>query len=190
VGERGRGDILALHGADEADAAFDRAVIERNAGRWNQDGRAVRLAVGHQNRAPSLGKVQRFRNRERAVAVLARDLEEPGLRAARAVRGDRAAVDDGEALGVDGFKAHLVGTSRDRAFNLRREKFLERSEDRVLQLDLQRQQPVEEGGDGREVLAQRAVTVEEVQSRDLAEPLERAASDMTSVEPLIELAEC
>ena len=91
------------------------------------------LAVGEENAAVRPGELQRFRERERLVAVLARDLVEPGLRAGRAAWRSVRRVGDHEAFGADGLKAHLVGAGRDGAFDLRFEQFLERGEDRVLQ---------------------------------------------------------
>ena len=69
-----------------------------------------------------------------------------------------------QALGSDRLDAEIVGARGDGALDLGAQKILEYLEERVLQVDGQREQPIEEGGDRRQVLAQAAVAVGEPQA--------------------------
>ena len=70
-----------------------------------------------------------------------------------------------------------------------RAAILEHAEQRVLQVDGQRQQPVEEGRDRRQVLTQAAVLVGQPQPGRVLERLERAAFDLAAEQQHIELAQ-
>ena len=58
-----------LHRADEADAAFDLAVVEHQAAGRDLHGGAARLAVDQQNRAGIGETLQRLVERDRPVAL-------------------------------------------------------------------------------------------------------------------------
>ena len=100
---------------------------------------------------------------------------------------ERPALGDGQALGGERLDAEIIGARRDGTFDLAAQQILEHAEQRVLKIDRQRQQPIEEGGDRRQVFAQAAVIVGEAQSRRVLERLERAAFDLAGVEQHIEL---
>ena len=182
-------DAGALHGPDQADAALDGAVVEREAGGAQLDGGAMRPGVGKQDAAGGVSEIERFLERERAVAVLARHLVEPRLGAGRGMGGDGAAAEHDEALGPDGLEARVVGARGDGALDLGFQQLLELGEELVLHADLEREHAVEEGGDGRQVLAQGAVLIGEAEPGRLGEAAQRAALDVAPVEPLIELAQ-
>ena len=61
---------------------------------------------------------------------------------------DDASVSNDEALGAQRLKAGIVGAGRDRTFDASGEQLLEYGEQDVLQVDGERQQPVQEGGAG------------------------------------------
>jgi hypothetical protein len=67
-------------------------------------------------------------------------------------------------------------------------KLLEGGEQDALKLDGQRQQPVEEGGDRRQLVLD-AVVVHQLQAGGGLEALERAALDLAAHEQEIELAQ-
>jgi len=77
---------------------------------------------------------------------------------------DRAALGNAEALGGQRLDADVVGEGRQRGFDARIEEALEGGEERVLQIDPQRQDAIEELRDRRQLLAQRAVFVEEIEA--------------------------
>ena len=61
---------------------------------------------------------------------------------------DRAPVGDDEARGPERLQSDVVGTGGDRALDAGGEQLFEGSEEHVLQVDGEREQPVEESGDG------------------------------------------
>ena len=138
---------------------------------------------------PIAGPFERLGERERPVAIAAGDGEHAGLGAALWVGVKRAAIGDDQALSDDRLDADIVGARRDGAFDLGPQQILEDAEQRVLQTDGQREQPVEEGGDRRQVLAQAAVAVGEPQPGRVLERLQRAAFDFAGIEQEIELAQ-
>ena len=151
--EHVRGQSVLIHRTQQAHAAFDRAVVEHQARRGDQDGAAFRTGVAHRARA---AHVEGVGKRPGAVAILAQDGEYlrlgPGL-----VGVDRAAGSDRHRFRRDRLKALVVDAGRDRAFDARLEELLEDLEDRVLQGDRQRQDAVEEGGDGRQLVPEPAL---------------------------------
>ena len=102
---------------------------------------------------------------------------------------ERPAIGDDQALGRDRLDAEVIGARRDGALDLGAQQILEHAEQRVLQIDGQREQPIEEGGDRRQVFAQAAVVVGEPQAGRVLERLQRAALDLAGVEQHIELAQ-
>jgi hypothetical protein len=102
---------------------------------------------------------------------------------------DRAPLGDHQALGGHGLDTDIVGPGRDRALDRGGQQILEHGEEAVLQRDLERQKPVEEGGDRRQVFSQRAVAANNLETSRLLEGLERAALDLAGVKQLVELAQ-
>jgi hypothetical protein len=100
---------------------------------------------------------------------------------------DRAPLGDPERRRRDGLDADIVGAGRDGPLDLRLQQRLERREQRVLQVDGERQQLVEELADRRQLLLERAVAVGERQARGLLEALQRAALELARVEQHVEL---
>ena len=84
---------------------------------------------------------------------------------------DRLPVGDGEALGRQRLQPNVIGAGRDRALDPRRQQLLERGEQHVLQVDGQRQQPVEEGRDRRQLVLD-AVRIGQLQAGRVLEALE------------------
>ena len=90
---------------------------------------------------------------------------------------DRPPVGDDEALGRQRLQPDVVDAGRDRALDPRGQQLLERGEQDVLQLDGQRQQPVEEGRDRRQLVLD-AVGVGQLQAGRVLE-----ASEASSLRP-------
>ena len=144
-----------LHRAHQADAALDRAVVQHQARRRHLHGGPPGLAVHQQPRTGlAIRHVQRLGQREWLVALAPQDGEHLRLGAALRMRVDRFAAGDGQALGRHGLDAEIIGAGRNRALDAGAQKVLEHLEQGVLQRDGQRQQPVEEGRDRRQVFAQ------------------------------------
>ena len=122
------GDRRAFEGPDQTDAAFDGAVVEHDA--WCRDLHCcpVRLAVDEQP-ATALGAlVQGVGERQRLVAVSARNGEDLRLGAGPWMGVDRAPLDDPERRGRDGLDAGIVGARRNGALDLGLQQRLERLE--------------------------------------------------------------
>ena len=102
---------------------------------------------------------------------------------------ERAPIGDDQALGGQRLDADVVGAGGDRALDLGAQQLLEHAEQRVLQIDGERQQPVEEGRDRRQLLAQAAVLVGQMQAGRVLESLQRAALDLAGEQQQIELAQ-
>jgi len=132
---------------------------------------------------------ERFGQRERPVAVAARDGEQARFGTALRMSVERAAVGDDQALGHDRLDTDVVGARGDGAFDLGLEQIVEHAKQRVLQVDGEREQPIEEGCDRRQVLTQAAVIIGQPQAGRVLERLQRAAVDLPHIEQEIELAE-
>ncbi len=102
---------------------------------------------------------------------------------------DGLAVGDREALGAQGFEAHFIGAAGDRAFDPGRQQTLEGLEQDVLHGNGERQHPVEEGRDGRKLVLEPAVTVEQRQAGGRFELPERTAIDLAAHQQLVKLAQ-
>ena len=149
----------------------------RRTRRWTSPSSSIRLGAGTCTAArpdwaltqePGAGvarPLKRLVEGERLVAVAACDREDPCLGAGLRMGVDRAPLGDREALGRQGLDAEVVGAGRDRPFDPRLQQTLEHAEQRVLQVDRQRQQAVEEGRDRRQILAQAAVIVGQPEAR-------------------------
>ena len=104
--------------------------------------------------------IQRLGERERPIALAPADGEDLGLRAGLRMDVDRAPIGHDQALGGQRLDARRRRCpTRCAPSILACEQLLERPEQRVLQIDGQRQQPIEEGGDRRQLLAQAAVLI-------------------------------
>ena len=101
---------------------------------------------------------------------------------------DRAPVGDDEALGAERLQPDIVGAGRDRAFDASGQQLLEGGEQHVLQVDGQRQQPVQEGGDRRQLVLD-AVGIHQLQAGGVLERLKRAAFDLAADQQHVELAQ-
>ena len=89
---------------------------------------------------------------------------------------------------VQGLKADIIDAGSDRALDRARAATLERVEQDVLQVDGQRQQPVEERRDRRQLVLD-AVGVGELKPGRVLEDLQRTALDLALYEKEIELAQ-
>src|SRR6266851_4983773 len=103
--------------------------------------------------------VERLGEGEWPVAIAAGDGEDLRLGAALRMDVERPAIRDDEALGGHRLDAEIIGARSDGALDLGPEQILEHTEQRVLQIDGQREEPIEKGGDRRQVLAQAAVAI-------------------------------
>ena len=122
------------------------------------------------------------------MTVPAAHREQLRLRSARRMGVERAPRDHGQALRPHRLDADVVNARRDRALDLGCEQAFEHLEEPVLQRDRQRQQPVQEGRDRRQILAQRPVAVGQLEPGRRLELLQRAALDLAGEEHGIELS--
>ena len=141
-----------FHRPDQADAAFDLAIVEHQAAGRNLHGGAARLAVDQKNGAGIGEMLQRLIERDRPIALALGDGQQARLRRGAGMGVDRLPVGDDEALGRQRLQPDIIGAGRDRALDPRGQQLLERGEQDVLQIDGQRQQPIEEGGDRRQLI--------------------------------------
>src|SRR5438445_3799016 len=167
------------------------ATFALKAGVWFRRARLVMLSPDPRQSAPPSGRkstypavqfpqassLQRLDEGERPVALAARDREDLRLGARRLVPVDRPPIDNPEAFGPHRLDPEVVDPGSDGAFDPGAQQILEDAEERVLQVDGQRQQAVEERGDRRQVFAQRAIAVDQPQARGGLECLERTARD-------------
>ena len=133
--------------------------------------------------------VERLGEGEGLVAIAAGDGEDLRLGAALRMDVECAAIRDGEALGSHRLDALIIGAGSDGALDLGAQQILEHAEQPVLQIDSQREEPVEKGGDRRQILAQAAVAIGQPQAGRVLERLQRAALDLAAVKQEIELAQ-
>ena len=134
-----------LHRADEADPAFDLAIVEHQTAGRNLHGGAARLAVDQKHGAGIGETLERVIERDRPVAIALGDRQQAGLGRRAGMGVDRLPVGDDEALGRERLQSDIIGAGRDRALDARGQQLLERREQDVLQIDGQRQQAIEEG---------------------------------------------
>ena len=176
-----------LHRPDEPHAAFDLAIVEHQTRRGNLHGRAARLAVDQQQGARIGEPAQRLVERDRPVALALGDGEQAGFRRGAGVGVDGLPAGDDEALRRQCLQPDIVGSRCDRAFDTGGQELLERREQDVLQVDGQRQQPIEEGGDRRQLVPD-AGAVGQLQPRRVLERAQRAPLDLAHDQQDIELA--
>src|SRR3546814_8135436 len=100
-----------------------------------------------------------------------------------------AAVCDGQRCRRYRLDAEIVNARGDGALDLRAQQLLEHAEQEVLQVDRERQQAVEEGGDRRQLLAQAAIAVRQLEAGGVLERLQGTAVDLAGIEQDVELAQ-
>ena len=125
---------------------------------------------------------------ERLQPVLARDLDDLGVGAGALMDEHGLAGGDGERVGSDGLDAPLEGAGLDGNLDVGLDPGLERGEERVLLVDGERQQAVEELRHRRQVLLEVAFPGE-LEPGGLLEVGERPALDVTAPERDVELAQ-
>src|SRR3546814_9972274 len=102
---------------------------------------------------------------------------------------DGAAVADAQRFRRDRLDAEIVNARGDGALDLRAQQLLEHAEQDVLQVDRERQQAVEEGGDRRQLLAQAAIAVRQLEAGGVLERLQGTAVALAGIEQDVELAQ-
>ena len=162
----------ALHRSQEAHPALDRAIITHQPRSRQLHGGPAGTGVDQELRSRVTRPFQRFLQGHGLVAVLALDLEDPGLGAGGVVGVHRPPLGDHQALGGHGLDADIISARCDRPLDRGGQQILEHGEEVVLQRDLQRQQAVEEGGDRRQVFLERAVATGDLQAGRLLERLQ------------------
>jgi len=180
--------IVLLHRPDQADTALDLAVVEHHRRRGHLHGGAVRTGIDHQTRA-RIGKlVECGGQRQRSIPFATGDGQQPGFRSGARMGVDDLVAGDDEALSLERFQPDIIDTGTDGAFDLGGEELLERREQDALKLDGQRQQPVEEGGDRRQLILD-AIVVHQLEAGGGFEAGKRAAFHLAAHEQQVELAE-
>src|SRR5258708_2372227 len=101
---------------------------------------------------------------------------------------NRLPIGDDETLGRQRLQSDIIGAGRDRALDPCAQQLLERRKQDVLEIDSQRQQPVEEGSDWR-LLVLDAVVMGELHPGRILERLKRTIPDLAGDEQQIELAQ-
>ena len=128
----------------------------------------------------SRGAFEGVGEREGVIALAPADGEDLRLGTGLRMDVERPPVGHDQAFGRERLDADVIGARGDRAFDPGAQQILEHAEQRVLQIDGQRQQPVEESGDRRQVLTQGSVLVGQAQPGGILERLERAAFDLAA----------
>ena len=131
---------------------------------------------------------ERLGERDRLVAFTPGDGQKARFGARARMGVNRAAIGDGEGIRRQRLKADIVSARRDRALDARREQLLEGGEQDVLHLDRQRQKPVEEGGDRRQLVAQ-TTFVRQPEAGRIFERAQRASLNLALEQQEIELAQ-
>ena len=173
-------DIGRLQRPDEADTRVNAAIIVDQTARAQFDCRAPGAGVDHQFGIAIHCHGQRPLEHNRLDPVFAIDGQEVGHRSGAGMGVDGLAVGDREAFGTQGFEAHFIGPAGDCAFDPGRQQALEGLEQDVLHGNGERQHPVEEGRDGRKLVLEPAVTVEQRQAGGCFELPERTAIDLAA----------
>lgn len=182
-------DRHALEGPQQPRPPLHLAVVGHQARCGDLQSGAPGLGVDEQLCLPALRPVERLVEREGAKPLAAVDGEDPRLGAACRMDVKRAAIGDHQALGRQGLDADVIVARGDGALDPRLQQLLEGFEQRVLQIDAQREQPVEKGRDRRQIFPQAAVPVGKLQTGRVLEHGERAARDLAGIEQHVELAQ-
>ena len=179
----------ALQRPEQTDAPLDGAVVEHEARRGDLDRCPAGLAVYQQDRVGLAGALQSLRERERPVAIAARDRKHFRLGPGGGMRVDGAALDNAQRIRRDGLDAEIVDAGSDGALDLRPQQILERAEQGVLRINGKREHAVEERRDRRQLLAQAAVGVSKAKPCRGLEGLQRASIHLSGIEQRVELAQ-
>ena len=183
-----QGNAVLLHRADQPHSAFNLTVVEHEARRRNLHRGPVGALVDQQDgtliRKTAEGVIQGHW----MISLTLDNREEPRFGAGRRMNINCPPISDDKALGAQRFQPDVIGAGCDRTLDASGQQPLERREENVLQLDGERQQPVQEGRDRRKLILD-AVRINELQSRRVFEHLERAALDLAAGHEHIELAQ-
>lgn len=110
------------------------------------------------------------------------------FRASGGMRVDGVPIGDDEAFGPQRFEPDIIGATGQCSSNSGIEKLLEGGEQYALQVDRQRQQPIEKGRDRRQLVADARV-VHQAEAGGALEELERAAIDLAADDQQVKLAQ-
>ncbi|CAM5632847.1 hypothetical protein SSCI18S_05682 [Sphingobium scionense] len=179
---------MLFHRTDQRDATLDLAVIEHDGWCRELHGRAARAAIDQQLRARRGEKIERAVERGRTVPLAPGDGEQLRLGAGARVDMDGPAVGDDEAFGLKRLQPEVIDAAGDGALDLGVEELLKGRKQDALQFDSERQQPVEEGSDRRQLILD-AVVVHQLQAGGVLEHLQRAAIDLAADQQQVKLAE-
>ena len=116
-----------------------------------------------------------------------RDRQQASFRRGAGMRVDGLTAGDDEALRRQRLQPDVVGSRCDRALDTGGQELLERREQDVLKVDGQRQQPIEDGGDRRQLVPD-AVGVGQLQPGCILERAQRATLDLAHDQQDVELA--
>ena len=151
-------------------------------------GGAARLAVDQKARARIGKTIQRLVQRDGLVPLALRDRQQARFRRRAGMGVDRPAIGDDKTLRRQRLQPCVITSRCDRALDAGVHELLERREQNVLEIDGERQQPVEEGGDRRQLVFE-AIAVGEFQPGRVLENSKRAALDLARDQQDIELAQ-
>ena len=98
-----------LHRAQQADTAFDLAIVQHDAGRRDLHGRAAGLRVHQQSGPRVVRTVQRLGEAERPIALAPADGEDLGLRTGLGMDIERTPIGHRQALGDQRLDPDIVG---------------------------------------------------------------------------------
>ena len=181
-------NAVAFHRPDQSNALLDLAVVEHQARRRHLYGRPTGTVVKQQDSTAVREMTKRVVEGHWPIAFALGNGKQPCLSAGRGMGVDRAPVSDDEAFGPEGFQTNVMYPGRDGAFDPSGQQLLEGGEQRVLQVDGQRQQAVEESGDRRQIILD-AVGVGELQSGRFLERLKGATVDLAPGQKHVELTQ-
>ena len=181
-------DIVRLRRPDQPDAALDLAIVEHDAGSRDLNGSAPRPLIDEQLGARIVEFGQSGVKRHRTVAPALVDRQQTGFRTGARMGVDRLAIDDDEAFGAQRLQPGVIGARHDRALDAGGQELFEGREEDALKLDGEREQPVEERRDRRQLVLD-AVRVHQLQAGGGLETVERATLDLAAHQQHIELAE-
>ncbi len=128
--------------------------------------------------------------RHRPVALAPGDGQEPRLGAGAGMDVDHPSIGNGEAFTLQSLQPDIVSPTGHRPLDPGGEQALEGREQHALQRDGQGQEPVEEGGDRRQLVEQAAGLTRQAQARSRLEGVERASLDPATHDQPVELAQC
>ncbi len=182
-------DVQPLHRPDQTDTALYFAIVEHEAATMQLDRSAFRTGVDQQLRTGLAQQIERFGERQGLIAVTPGNGEEARLCTGCRMGVDRLAASDGKAVGNQRFRPEIVTARGNRALDLGAEQLLEGAEEHVLHRDGQGQQPVEEGGDRRQLVPETAAGIGQRQAGHRLEGGKRALLDLACIDQPIKLTQ-